>query len=243
MADWRSFWDGEHAIYVSARHRAVHYREIAEGILAHVRAAGASPRGVVLDYACGEALEAGRVAAAVGRLVLCDGAPSVVARLRERFAAVANVAVALPEELDSVLKDGEADLVVVVSLIQYLSRADFEALLDRFHAKLRPSGRLVIADVIPPDAGILDDVVSLLRNGLRHGYFLAALAGLAATALSPYRKLRGELGLSTYAEADMLALMGRHGFRAVRHLPNLGPSHRMTFVAERLGGTGLFDSD
>ncbi len=170
MADWRSFWDGEHAIYVSDRHKAVHYVAIAEGILDHVRLADLGGDAVVLDYACGEALETPRVAAAVGRLVLCDGAPSVVAKLRERFGALGNVAFALPEDLDAVLPDGTADLIVVSSLIQYLSRVDFVALLGRFRAKLKPSGRLVIADVIPPDAGIVPDVLSLLRNGLRHGY-------------------------------------------------------------------------
>jgi SAM-dependent methyltransferase len=232
MADWRSFWDGEHAIYVSDRHKAVHYAAIADGILDHVRLAGLGSEATVLDYACGEALETPRVAAAVGKLVLCDGAPSVVAKLRERFGSLGHVAFALPEDLDAALPDGTADLIVVSSLIQYLSREDLVALLGRFRAKLKPSGRLVIADVIPPDAGMVPDVLSLLRNALRHGYLPAAVAGLVATAVSPYRKLRSELGLSTYAEADMLALFAGAGFQAARHEPNLGLTpHRMTFVA------------
>lgn len=232
MADWRSFWDGEHAIYVNDRHKAVHYGAIADGILAHVEAAGLGKAAVVLDYACGEALETPRIAAAVGRLVLCDGAPSVVAKLRDRFGGLANLAFALPEELDGVLAGGTADLVVVSSLIQYLATEDFAALLDRFRTLLKPGGRLVVADVIPPDAGMVADVVSLLRNALKHGYLPAALIGLVATAVSPYRRIRSEIGLSTYAEMDMVALMARHGFAARRHRPNLGLTpHRMTFVA------------
>lgn len=231
MSDWRSFWDGEHAIYVSDRHKAVHYQAIADGILAHVAAAGLGNDAVVLDYACGEALETRRVAAAVGRLVLCDGAPSVVAKLRERFGGLANVGFALPEDLDTELADGSTDLIVVSSLIQYLSRDDLAALLDRFRAKLKPSGRLVIADVIPPDAGMVADVTSLLRNALRNGYLPAALMGLVATAVSPYRKLRSEIGLATYGEGEMIGLMAGHGFTATRHRPNLGLTpHRMTFV-------------
>lgn len=231
MSDWRSFWDGEHAIYVNDRHKAVHYRAIADGILAHVAAAGLGSDAVVLDYACGEALETPRVAAAVGRLVLCDGAPSVVTKLRARFGRLENVGVALPEELDAELATGTADLIVVSSLIQYLSRDDFGALLERFRAKLKPAGRLVIADVLPPDAGMVADVVSLLRNALTHGYLPAALMGLVATAVSPYRKLRAEIGLATYAEADFVALLADHGFSAIRHQPNLGLTpHRMTFI-------------
>lgn len=231
MSDWRSFWDGEHAIYVSDRHKAVHYRAIADGILAHVAATGSGRDAVVLDYACGEALEAPRVASAVGRLVLCDGAPSVVAKLRERFGQLANIAFALPEDLDEALADGSADLIVVSSLIQYLSRDDLAGLLERFRAKLKPTGRLVIADVIPPDAGMVADVMSLLRNALSNGYLPAALMGLVATAVSPYRKLRSEIGLATYGEAEMVTLMADHGFAATRHQPNLGLTpHRMTFI-------------
>ncbi|QCI65387.1 class I SAM-dependent methyltransferase [Phreatobacter stygius] len=233
MTDWRSFWDGEHAIYVNATHKAVHYKAIADGILRHLAETGAGPDAVVLDYACGEALEAGRIAQACGRLVLCDGAPSVVARLRDHFGGLPDViASVLPEELDSVLADHAADLIMVSSLIQYLTRADLGALLDRFRAKLKPSGRLVIADVISPDTGIVADVGSLLRNAAAHGFLFAAIAGLAATAISPYRKIRSELGLSTYSQADMLGLFAEHGFAAERYQVNLGLTpHRMTFVA------------
>jgi SAM-dependent methyltransferase len=232
MADWRSFWDGDHAIYVSDRHKELHYRAIADGILDHVRLGQAGPGAVVLDYACGEALETPRLAASVGRLVLCDGAPSIVARLRERFGGLANVDLALPEDLDAVLPDGASDLIVVSSLIQYLSEADLDGLFQRFRAKLKPTGRLVVADVIPPDAGIVADVASLLRNAWRGGFLLSAVVGLAATAVSPYRKLRGELGLATYPESAMKALLAWHGFAAERHVPNLGLTpHRMTFVA------------
>lgn len=234
MADWRAFWNGDHAIYVSDTHKAVHYRAIADGILDHLKAAGLGRDAVVLDYACGEALEAPRVRAAVGKLVLCDGAPTVVEKLRARFGADPAIAFALPEDLDGVLADGEADLIMVSSLIQYLTEADFAALLDRFRAKLKPGGRLVIADVIPPDAGMAADIASLLGNAWRHGYAVQAVIGLAATAVSPYRKLRGQLGLTTYAEPAMLALLARHGFKAERHRPNLGLTpHRMTFVADK----------
>ena len=234
MADWRSFWDGEHAIYVDQRHKTVHYQEIAKGILAHLADVPAGASAVVLDYACGEALEAAEVAGRCARLVLCDGAPSVVAKLAERYAPDPKIAACTPEDLDGVLADGSTDLIVVSSLIQYLSRSDFEALLDRFATKLRPGGRFVLADVISPDAGMVADILALLRNGARHGYFVSALVGLVATAISPYRKIRSELGLATYSSDDILGLLRSHGFTANRHEPNLGLSpHRMTFVAVR----------
>lgn len=231
-ATWRAFWDGDHPIYVSDRHREVHYRAIADGVLGELRALGPRATPVVLDYACGDALEASRVAAGLARLVLCDGAPSVVDKLKARHAGDKRIVACLPEDLDRALADGAADLIVVSSLIQYLTRSEFEALLDRLRAKLARDGRLVVADVIPPDAGMAADVASLLRNGLSHGFFLAALAGLAATVFSPYRKMRQTLGLTAYGEADMLAIMSRHGLVPTCAPVNLGLTpHRRTYVA------------
>ncbi len=225
--DWRQFFDGKHAIYVSDRHREVHDREIAEGILAHLDRPGLT----LLDYACGEASQADRVAAKVGKLILCDGAASIVQRLRERFAANPDVIALLPEEMDQVA-DGSVDIVICSSLIQYLSREQFEGLLDLWKAKLKPEGRVVLADVIPPAVSIITDASALLGNGLRHGYFLAACVGLLATFFSPYRRLRAQIGLSFYEEAEMIALFRQHGFDAARHRPNIGLSqHRMCFVA------------
>ena len=36
ITDWQAFWDGPHFIYVSTRHKDVHYRRIAEAIVALV---------------------------------------------------------------------------------------------------------------------------------------------------------------------------------------------------------------
>ena len=83
MSDWRSFWDGEHSIYVNARHKDVHYREIADQIAAFVP----SPSARVLDYGSGDAIHADRVAAVAAEVTLCDAAPSVRAAMAARFAS------------------------------------------------------------------------------------------------------------------------------------------------------------
>ena len=77
LSDWRSFWDGEHSIYVNARHKDVHYREIADQIAAFVP----SPSARVLDYGSGDAIHADKVAAVAAQVMLCDAAPSVRAAM------------------------------------------------------------------------------------------------------------------------------------------------------------------
>src|SRR5919107_1077720 len=126
MGDWIAFWNSQNPIYVNARHRDVHYRGVAEGIREHV-----SPGGAVLDYGCGDALHAEKVAEAAGRLILSDAAPNVRAGLVQRFAANNKIEVRSPEEL-AVLPSGSLDLVVMHSVAQYLSHSDADAVFALF---------------------------------------------------------------------------------------------------------------
>jgi SAM-dependent methyltransferase len=224
---WRDFWNGEHSIYVSLRHKQLHYRRIASDLISHIP----SPDAVVLDHGCGEALDAGRVARACGKLYLCEAAPTVREKLRAMLGARANVAVVSPEEVEA-LPDGTLDLVVANSLIQYLSREELKALFRSWRSKLKPGGRLVVADVIPPDVSPVTDAAQLLGFAWRGGFLVAALGGLVRTVFSDYRKLRAQYGLSTYTEAEITALIREAGFDDVQRQENFGHNpHRMTFKA------------
>lgn len=224
---WRDYWNSDTPIYVNDRHKRVHYARIADDLLA----LGLQRHWHVLDYGSGEALSADRVAREVGTLYLSDGAPLVCDRLRGRFSDIGNIRVLLPEEMAAIAA-GSLDLVVVNSLIQYLKRDELERLLGELRRKLKPDGRLLLADVIPRDVGPLTDALALLRLAAGNGFLLAALAGLVRTALSDYARTRAALGLSTYAEPDILAMLAAAGFAARRHHPNLGHNQaRMAFMA------------
>ena len=229
---WRDFWNGEHAIYVSPRHKALHYRAVATDLIGHIPAADA----VVLDHGCGEALDAGRIAASCGRLYLCEAAPSVRDKLRARFGRDETIAVVAPEEVEALPPD-TLDLVVANSLVQYLSRDELKALLATWRDRLKPGGALVVADVIPPDVSPLTDASQLLAFAWRGGFLLAALAGLVRTAFSDYRKLRARYGLATYTAEAIAELIREAGFVDVRRPRNFGHNpHRMTFKATKPAG-------
>lgn len=228
---WRDFWNGEHAIYVSPRHKALHYRQIATDLIGHIP----GPDAVVLDHGCGEALDAGRVAGRCGKLYLCEAAPSVREKLRAMLGGKANVAVVAPEEVEA-LPEAVLDLVVANSLIQYLSREELVALLATWRSKLKPGGRLVIADIIPPDVSPLTDASQLLAFAWRGGFLMAAMAGLVRTAFSDYRKLRAQYGLSTYRIDEITGLIAAAGFEDVTPAKNFGHNpQRLTLIARKAG--------
>jgi SAM-dependent methyltransferase len=224
--NWRDYWNQDTPIYVGDRHKTLHYQAIASDITALVPSAQAH----VLDHGCGEALSAARIAARCARLYLCDAAPLVRERLQARFRDNSKIAVLAPETVDDLPK-GSLDLVVANSLLQYLSKDELRDLLRLWRGKLGGGGRLVLADVIPPDLGPVADAKALLAFGWKGGFAIRAVLGLARTALSDYRKLRNELGLTTYAEPEMIELLRGEGYSAERRATNIGHNQaRMTFV-------------
>jgi hypothetical protein len=97
---------------------------------------------------------------------------------------------------------------------------------------VKPEGSLVIADVIPPDVSPVTDARALLSFAWKGGFLRAAVVGLARTAVSEYRRLREELGLSQYDPEDMIDILAEAGFSAERLPQNIGHNQaRMTFRA------------
>jgi ubiquinone/menaquinone biosynthesis C-methylase UbiE len=225
--NWREFWNGTHSIYVNERHRALHYDRIAKDIASLIPSADAC----VLDYGCGEAESADLVARRCGMLYLYDTAPNVQARLRTRFGRNDKIVVLSSEALEA-MTDHSLDVFVANSVIQYLTHKEFEALLDLAKRKLKPTGRLIVADVIPETASFIDDTRALLGFASQGGFLAPALAGLGATMFSEYRKLRQEIGLTRYSQEDIETLFSAHGYRADRASTNIGHNQsRMMFVA------------
>lgn len=229
MMNWREYWNGPHPIYVNARHRALHFSLIARDIAALIPSRGA----VMLDYGCGEADTAAELAGRCGKLYLFDTADAVRARLAQKHAGDARISVIDEPGLADV-PDGSLDLIVVNSVLQYLGEAELIGILDFARAKLKPSGRLALGDVIPADANAVSDTLALLDFAFKGGFLFAALIGLVRTALSDYRKLRDRLGLRRYGESEMLAPLETHGFKAERAPKNIGHNQgRMLFLAAR----------
>src|SRR4249919_2722240 len=106
MTTWREFWDSAHSIYVSERHKDVHYRDVATQLAAFVP----GPNARVLDHGSGEAIHADLVATAARELLLCDSAASVRTSITARFANNPKIKVIAPEEVER-MPDASLDLV------------------------------------------------------------------------------------------------------------------------------------
>ena len=229
MDDWIDYYDSTHTIYASRLHRDLHFQIVARDIVGYI----SRPDAVVLDYACGEALSAARVAEACGRLILAEPAPGVRGRLIARFAPNTRIKVRSLDDLRN-MDEKSVDLAVMNSVAQYMTRAELDSAFAVIRRLLKPGGRLVLGDVLRPEVGMARDVIALLRVALAHGFLKDAMVGLISTALSDYRQLRSRVGLQRYGEAEMIAKLKAAGFVASRAQANIGHNPwRMTFVARQ----------
>ena len=227
MDDWIDYYDSTHTIYASKLHRDLHFQLIARDMIGYI----GSPDAVVLDYACGEALSAAKVAEACGQLYLAEPAPGVRGRLIARFAPNTKIRVRSLEDVRK-MAEHSVDLVVMNSVAQYMTPDELDSAFATIRRLLKQGGRLVLGDVLRPEVGMISDVIALLRFASTHGFLRDALIGLISTALSGYRQLRSRVGLERYSEADMIAKLRKSGFTASRVAVNIGHNPwRMTFIA------------
>lgn len=227
MREWIEWYDSNHTIYANARHKDVHFRHIAEDIAQYVP----SPISAVLDYGCGEALHAKIVAGRAGKLILAEPAPGVRARLEAMYAGDQKIAVCSTDDVTK-LPQNSIDLAVMHSVAQYLPSEEMDVALTRLCRVVKPTGALLLGDVISPTTSALTDAVSLLRFGLKDGFFIPAFFSLGRTLFSSYWSLRTSIGLMRYDEAAIIAKLAKNGFSAQRQAHNIGHNQaRMTFLA------------
>src|ERR1700752_2864667 len=133
MDEWIDYYDSTHTIYVSKLHRDRHFAVVARDVVGYI----SSPDAVVLDYACGEALSAGRVADACALLYLAEPAPGVRGRLIARFAPNMKIRVRSLEDVKK-MAENSVDLVVMISVAQYMTPDELDTAFVTIQRILKP---------------------------------------------------------------------------------------------------------
>ena len=226
MDDWIDYYDSTHTIYASRLHRDLHFQLIAKDIIGYIP----SPDAVVLDYACGEALSAARVADACGKLYLAEPAPGVRGRLIRGCAQHQDQGALAGRPA----KDGRK-----------IDRS-------RGHELGRP-----IYDAGRAGSGVRHDAAAVEARRQAGGGRYPAPRGRHAQGRARIVALRGDprlpegrpdragldravglpaiarkAGLQRYSETEMAAKLAASGFSASRAHVNIGHNPwRMTFVA------------
>jgi SAM-dependent methyltransferase len=230
MKSWLDFWNAPNAIYASDRHRRAHSAKVLAGVSGFVPAGGGA---VVLDWGCGDAVAAGELAQSCARLLLFEPAETTRRRLLAKYSSHAMIEV-LDEAKLEMAAPRSVDLIIVNSVVQYLSPQQLAAALALFRRLIKDDGRLLLGDIIAPDTPLLRHVVTFLRFAAQNGFFLAGLASLARNSTSPYFQLRRSAGYACYRPDEMLRVLSDNGFVGERLPFNIAVSQlRCSFLARK----------
>jgi cyclopropane fatty-acyl-phospholipid synthase-like methyltransferase len=230
MKSWLDFWNSPNAIYASSHHQRVHSAKVLAGVSGFVPVGG---EWVVLDWGCGDAVAAGALAQSCRTLLLFEPAQTIRSRLLASYAGHPKIEVLDEAKLEAVAPDS-VDLIVVNSVVQYLSRQQFVDALALFRRLLKSDGTLLLGDIIEPDTPLLRHVMTFLRFAWQNAFFLAGILSLVRNLTSPYCPLRRGAGFACYRMAEMLAVLDDNGFVGERLPSNIAVSQlRSSYLARK----------
>jgi cyclopropane fatty-acyl-phospholipid synthase-like methyltransferase len=185
----------------------------------------------ILDFGCGYGSAAERLAPSGAKVCLWDAAPTMLRSAAQRLSAWKNVSAIDLMNLES-REPGPFELILVNSVVQYMTASELHDWLKRWRPMLAAGGRVILSDLIPPAHSTLGDIVSLLRFGVRRGYLFQAMRGIWKERLR-YKTAANQRPLLHVDRAALTADASQLGY-SVRFLPrNLTHfSGRMTAVLE-----------
>ena len=128
-----------------------------------------SPSLRVLDFGCGYGHVTRLIAPEVACIGFWDAAESMRTAAARNLASVDN---AFPWDEGDL--DQPFDLVLVNSVVQYMTADELAGRLRQFAQMLRPGGRVILSDLSPPGHRPLADIWSLFHFSARRGYLLTA---------------------------------------------------------------------
>lgn len=214
--DWHSYWETlEPAQQIFAAEGADYARRLAPLMLVR------RPHRV-LDFGCGFGHAALALAPLVGEVWVWDAAANMRNHARQRLANVPNARIVEPGDLVSSTPP-QFDLILVHSVIQYLSPEQLAESQRLWARLLEPRGHILLSDLLVPGRPSWPEFFRLLLFARRHGFLRNAVVG-GLKEIGRYSRMRK---LQPLYEHDETAL--ERGARAaglsLRMLP-LNVTHR-----------------
>lgn len=166
---WRPYWEG-------LKERQLFRAEAADYVGRLEAAVRLDANARVLDFGCGFGFVAEILAPRVGELLCWDLSFNMRLRARLRLAGHRNVRVLDSADLEALPNGARVDVILVNSVVQYMTHEEFCERLKRWREMLAPDGLLIISDLITHDAHPLHELVEMLAFSARRGLFVRALS-------------------------------------------------------------------
>jgi cyclopropane fatty-acyl-phospholipid synthase-like methyltransferase len=160
------------------------------------------PSDRLFDFGCGFGFAARELASQVGSVCLWDASASMRNHARANVSALHNARVidCFPDADDSA--DHRYDVILVNSVIQYMTHDELRQWIQGWRDILAPEGRIVVSDIIPVEYSSVLDIVDILNLSIRRGFAMRALADGSADIFH-YIRQRHTRPLTRYGHDDL----------------------------------------
>ncbi len=187
-----------------------------------------SAESVVLDYGCGYGYAAAALAPHVGQMWVWDHAPAMLEFTQQALAALPNLRVWQLDDLETTF-----DLIWLNSVVQYMTEESLHETIGQLVTHLKPGGRIVLSDLIPPAHSFNKDLRSLLWFSLRKGYLVQAIRKTKQVSKT-YEQYKKQQPLYCPDEASLQSIAASNQLDYQRHHENLTHfRHRTTVILTR----------
>jgi cyclopropane fatty-acyl-phospholipid synthase-like methyltransferase len=227
MSNWQNFWSNDPKLFRIVMQKSTAY--FANQIL---KRKIISPQDTILDFGCGPGYLAEQLIDNVQDYYGVDISSAYIDTCQKKFAGDEHfhfsTLTASPTSIglnNSPLIQHKFNVIIILSVVQYFpDLAKVEALLAESKSLLSAHGKIILADVIQSDQGLIKDALSVLINSLKKNYFFPFLKFMYQVKFSNYNQLRLKNNLLSISETEIASICKKLNLQ-YQLLPNCTLQH------------------
>lgn len=206
MSSWNDFYetDSDDHIFSCKKHKEIHYELIKIALLDQLNITKGMK---ILDYGCGKAeyLNKDKIFREIN-FFLYDKSLTVLKSNKESYKTKI---VNLPFIQN---KKKYFDRIIISSVIQYLTKKEFEALIVMIYKTLMPNGVIAIIDV-PREISIYRELIENVNNAIKRKYLIKYCFFIGKKIVATFRGLYIKNPLTRYSEDYLKNLCLTNGMK------------------------------
>ena len=215
MATWKSYWANNPKLFMRVMQNSTLY--FSNKLLKFNLIAGSDK---LLDYGCGPGNLADGLKGKIGGYYGVDISESYIQQANKKMDT-------FPEfhfihlntnnpfnELKQLSEQGQLfDCIIVFSVVQYFnSKDEVSTLLKNFKSLLKPTGKIILADILENEKGVWKDLWSICIHSLAHGYFISFLFFVVRIKFSNYNDVKNKHKLLHLSKEEVKEMCEKIGF-------------------------------